>query len=130
MTGTTDPQRDQADGAAGLVEATPSQVLTGLLVGFSDRSVVCTVCHAARHEGEVVTVCACRRAGESAWTVTRCYCPECALDIVPCPTLGVTEVLGTATLGMRSFPGEGSQWLCLNAVEVVAVSSPTAGVEA
>jgi len=111
------------------VEATPEQVLEGLLVGFSDQLAMCTVCYADLQEGMTVTAYAHRCASAAEWSIPRVYCADCAPDRLSSPTLGFTEVLATAELGMRSFHSEQSHWLCLNDVEIAVHSPPTEGSE-
>lgn len=109
------------------VAATPQQVLEGLTVGSAQEAVVCTGCQQSRYEGQAVVVYACRREEAMMWEIQRWYCPACAPAGIETTTLGLSEVLTSARLGLRSFAAAQSHQLCLNEVGVEARSPPTEG---
>ena len=96
---------ESVEGQRPLVVATPEQVLDGMLVGLSDLTAICTGCQVELREGQTVTVYAYRCTGGEEWSIGRCYCSDCAPHRIQSPTLGVTEVIAAAALGVRSRPG-------------------------
>lgn len=61
------------------------------------------------------------------WPVARCYFKTCAPATVRTSTLGTSELLASATVGMRSQAVGQIHHLCLGDVVAVALSLPSGG---
>jgi hypothetical protein len=105
--------------------ATAAQVLTGLQVADAAHRARCTACGAALYEGSPVRVYAYQLADEDTVTPSRLYCRGCKDDITP--TLGATEVLADATLGLQAHPHSQTHALALTDVRPVVESPPEEG---
>jgi hypothetical protein len=111
------------------IPARPRTILTGTLIGTSGCQGVFTGCLQDLQEGQTVRVYAYRITDSHDLDVARCYCPECGPDRIVGPTLGATEVLATARLGIRSRPATRTHRLCLDEVSTIGVSPPTEGAQ-
>ena len=109
------------------VVSTPQQILTGLSVGLPTLEAYCACCDASRGEGETLVVYVYRGAEAYEWDIARVYCWDCAPVGITTPTLGTTEALVSARLGVVSSVAEQTHCLCLTAPELVAHSPPTEG---
>lgn len=103
-----------------------SQVLAALRLAAAGRC-YCTGCDRELHDGHPVTVYASQPAEADRWGVPRVYCMDCGRDEIRTPTLGTTEVLATAWLGVASLAACQVHRLCLTCPEVVAYSPPEEG---
>ncbi len=110
-----------------VIQSTPAQVLAGVQVGLPDLTAVCTCCGESITEGQATSVYAYQPADEQEWYLARCYCQACAPDEIPTPTVGTSEVVVQAWLGVVSRPHDRSHRLCLLEVELVAFSPPAEG---
>jgi hypothetical protein len=117
----------EADTAHAQVTTTPRQLLGGCEVGLATREVCCAGCKVSLTEGESGVVYAYRTADAPEWLVARCYCERCAPATVQTPTLGVHELLASATFGLRSQVIGQVHHLCLGDVACVALSPPSEG---
>jgi hypothetical protein len=106
------------------VVTTPRQVLDGVELGQGKARVYCTGCDRQLGEGDRLVVYAARTVDAPEWLVTRCYCPDCAPRRIETPTLGTSEVLASAHLGVRSHVSAQLHHLCLTEIELVERSSP------
>lgn len=111
------------------VETTAEQVLTGLQVGLTGAQGTCSQCGRDLHDGHCVTVYAYRTAGHDEWNPARVFCRECGTDEVETPTLGTTEVVATAFLGVLQLAASQSTRLALTSIEVEAYSPPEDGTK-
>lgn len=111
------------------IPARPRTILTGTLIGTSGCQGVCTGCLQELQEGQTGRVYAYRIADSHDLDIARWYCPECGPDQIVGPTLGATEVLARARLGIRSRPATRTHHLCLDEVATIAVSPPTEGTQ-
>lgn len=109
------------------VLTTPRQVLDGLELGQGDARVYCVGCNRQLGEGDRLSVYASRTVDAPEWIVTRCYCRRCAPQRIEAPTLGTSEVLASARLGVRSNAIAQAHHLCLADIGLVATSSPAEG---
>ena len=107
------------------VWSTPQQVLRGLEIGRATQDVLCTGCRGSLTEGETGWVYASRRVDAPEWEIARCYCRLCAPRRIETPTLGVSEVLITATFEVCSQAHGQVHHLCLRNVELVDRSPPS-----
>lgn len=110
-------------------EASVEQALTGLQIGLSGPVGVCCQCGRDLHDGHCVTVYAYRTAGHDKWNLPRVYCRGCGNDEIKTPTLGTTEVVATAFLGVLQVAAAQATRLVLTNVELVASSPPSEGTE-
>lgn len=117
----------ETDADQSTITSTPQQVLAGMQVGLPDLVVVCTYCGEEVAEGQACTVYAYRPADDHEWYPARCYCQACAPDEIPTPTMGTSEVLVQAWLGVVSRPHDRSHRLCLLKVDLLASSPPSEG---
>ncbi|MFC7079270.1 hypothetical protein [Halorussus caseinilyticus] len=113
------------------VEAAVEQVLNGLQVGLPGATTTCAYCGRQLHDGDCITVYAYRKAGHHHWNCPRVYCRSCrnSDDGVPTPTLGTTEILATAFLGIMQVAAAQTTRLALTDVEVQSYSHPSDGSE-
>jgi hypothetical protein len=101
---------------------TPRQVLTGLPIGLANLRAYCTGCNRTLREGDQVWVYAYRAAEDAEWTLTRCFCSECADHRITSPTLGTSEVPAAGRLNVLSLSGEQRHELRLTHIEPCAFS--------
>jgi hypothetical protein len=113
----------------GAIQADPTQVLTGWPVGLPTGLVICVSCGAQLGEGRAVTVYGYRVAERSEWDLRRCYCVDCAPQLIRSPTLGVSELLAEAWLGTLAISRDRTHHLCLTEVDCVAFSPPSEGAD-
>ena len=109
------------------VFATPQQILSGLPVGISGGRPHCTGCRTAIGIGAGCRVYAYRAAEAREWDLARCYCSRCAPRRITTPTLGTTEVLVGARVGVVLAGGDPVGRCCLTGVELSRFSPPAEG---
>ena len=122
-----DQPKPEYDPASPGVMTTPSQALTGVHIGLANCTVRCSGCDETLRESNSIGVYAYRAADAPEWVLTRCYCQQCAPEVIETPTLGTSEVVVTATLDVVSLSSEQRHQLCLGDVETLAVSPLTEG---
>jgi len=71
------------------------------------------------------TVYAYRTAGHDEWNLSRVYCRECNGGEVETPTLGTSEIVATAFLGVMQVAAAQTTRLVLTGVEVEKYSGPS-----
>ncbi|WP_135855239.1 hypothetical protein [Halorussus salinus] len=120
----------ESDAETLCVETDIEQVLTGLQVGLDGAKGTCCCCGRDLHDGHRVTVYAYRTAGHDTWTLPRVYCHDCNGGQIETPTLGVTEIVATALLGVLQVASSQTAQLVLTGVEVEEYSRPDEGSDA
>ena len=101
------------------IVSTPQQVFTGLRVGLANQTVECSQCGALRQSGQSIVCYAYRSADAPEWLLTRCYCTDCTPTEIETPTLGTSELLLEAELGVVSDVADQLHECCLQDVRVV-----------
>jgi hypothetical protein len=104
------------------IEATATQLLTGLTPATASDSVHCPACGGKIQPGTNVVVIAQRCVEACAWSVPRVYCHPCYDGFKP--TLGAVEVVATAGLGSVLVPTGRTHRPCLTEVAIQHVSPP------
>lgn len=107
--------------------AEPTQLFQGLTFGSLVDDLGCLTCGNRLQVGAMVTCYGYRRAESITWELGRCRCPDCTVDEIAAPTLGVTELLLKGQLGLVTVPGRRDHRLCLTGVVVLGYSPPEAG---
>lgn len=110
-----------------MVETNAEQVLTGLQVGLTGARGICSQCGRNLHDGHCVTVYAYRVAGHDEWNTARISCRDCGRDEIETPTLGTTEIVATAFLGVLQVAASQTTRLVLTSIDVQAYSPPEEG---
>ena len=130
MTDPIDRQQPRSDTTRSpRVEVTGSQLLEPVTVGASPDCCHCTACRTGLREGEQIGLYAYRLGSTDRWDVTQVFCRTCTPEQLTEPTLGVTELLVTGTLGTLSDPATQSHRLCVVEVATQRVSPPTEGAQ-
>ena len=130
MTNPIDRQQPRSDTTRSpRVEVTGSQLLEPVTVGASPDCCHCTACRTCLCEGEQIGLYAYRLANTDQWDVARVFCCVCTPKQLTEPTLGVTELLVTGTLGTLSDPVTQLHRLCVVEVATQRVSRPTEGAQ-
>lgn len=111
------------------VHARLGQVLNGLVVGSSGERAACIACGRDFDADDDIVAYVYWSEDAIDWTIGRPYCADCGPDVMPVPTLGLTEAIVSGELSVREFPGAGSRWLCLSEVRPDRTSPPTEGAE-
>ena len=130
MSNPIDRQQSRSDATRSpRIQVTVSQLFEPVTVGSLPDRCHCTACRTRLREGQRIGVYAYRLGSADRWDVARVFCPACAPEQVREPTLGVAELLVTATLGTVSEPATQSHRLCVTEVLTQRVSPPTEGAQ-
>lgn len=123
------PTESKSESESMVVETSVEQILNGLQVGAGSPPTTCCWCGRDLHDGHCITVYAYRTAGHDNWNLPRISCRDCGSDEIETPTLGTTEIVATAFLGVLQVAAAQTTRHALTNVELVASSPPNEGTE-
>lgn len=105
--------------------------VTQLFVGTRlPAGATCTRCDHRFRENDHCVVYAVRPEDAPTYTLRALYCPDCAPDTIPNPTLGSTEYLLTSRLACTETTSPRQQYLTLLTATVHTASPLTNGTSA
>lgn len=111
------------------VSATLEQVLTGLPMGQpgSTGKGQCHACGVPLRDGACVTVYVYQTAGNAEWKLPAVYCDGCHSSKIETPTLGATEAVISAFIGVAQYAARQTTRFILSNVTLEDVSPPSDG---
>lgn len=106
--------------------ASLKQLLHGLHVGVpNSEGTSCDQCGRGLRDGDAVTVYASKPVEATTWKIRQINCQDCQQKMeISTPTLGVSEALAAANLGITQNAATQTTWLVLANVKPISFAPP------